>query len=254
MQTFVFAQNSSQKDSVLIQKEIAAKQRLDEIIKYGKEQCSKDSLRAINDSKTINKYYISITVPHGSDFPAQKELEQALKKLGIIWGGTWSGNCFGTYSSNSCYYSYMNLLTRKKFGDEFMNNLIKKSLLESIKKKPSIIFEYNEHLDWIYENNDLIANEIINTYFFSNFTYPKGYKNSSQTNQSFTEVWLSFNDETHKLTFESFEHHINMDHNRQFIPYFERKIKNFINSSIFVLSENSGRYDGVKTRFKIYYK
>jgi len=148
----------------------------------------------------------------------------------------------------------MNVFTEKKFGEDFMINLVRQSLLEYINTSPSIIFEYNEHLDWIYNNNDAIAGEMINNLFFKNFTYPKGYKNSLQKNGSFTIVQLNFDYENHILSLDSFEHYIDNNHNKQFIPYFERKIKNFINSPIFVLSENSGRYDGVKTSFKIYYK
>ena len=97
----IFGQAISREDSAKIDKEIESKKWLDEISRYRKEQCSKDSLKAVDDSKIINKYFIGIAAPYGSDFPADKELEASLKKLGIIWGGTWMGNCLTTYSSNS---------------------------------------------------------------------------------------------------------------------------------------------------------
>ncbi|GAA5093713.1 hypothetical protein GCM10023210_24650 [Chryseobacterium ginsengisoli] len=251
-QIFAFGQNTSKEDSIKIKREVEIKQRVQEILKYRKEQCSKDSLKAVEEAKTVNKYFINIVSPNGSDFPAKKGLESYLKNIGIIWGGTWMGNCFGTYSYNACYYQYMNQLTEEKFGKELIDGLVKKSLLDYIDKEPSAIFKYNDNFDLLYDENDFSGDKLINNYFFKDFTYPKGYEASKEKNQSFTEVELDFNDDTQKLSVENFKHHIDNNHNKQFIPYFEKKIRNFIKSRNFVNIEHS-RYE-VKTYFKIYYK
>ncbi|WP_415325354.1 hypothetical protein [Chryseobacterium sp. MMS23-Vi53] len=250
-QVFAFGQNVSE-DSIKNQREIEAKLRVQEILKYRKEQCSKDSLKAVEESKTVNKYFINIAAPNGSDFPAEKELEAYLKKIGVIWGGTWMGNCFGTYSYNACYYQYMNQFTKEKFGEEIIDNLVKKSLLDYISNEPSAIFKYNDNFELLYDENDFSKDKLINEYFFKDFIYPKGYKVSNEKNVNFTEVELAFDDNTRKLHIENFIHHIDNNHNKQFIPYFEKKIRYFVKSRNFVNIEHS-RYE-VKTYFKIYYK
>lgn len=250
----IFGQIFPKEDSVKMTKESEKKIWVQQRQRDLEEQCSLDSLNAVEDSKIINKYFINIAVPHGSNFPAKEELETALKKLGIVWGGTWMGNCIGAYTTNSCYYTYMNKFTKEKFGENVINNLIRQTLLDYIDKKPSAIFEYNDHLDWLYENNDAIADHLINLLFFKKFIYPKGYKKSLNKNQSFTKVHLIFDDTSHSLKPDYFEHQIDDRDKQKYISYFERKIRDFINSSIFVLSEHAGRYYGVKTSFVIYYK
>jgi len=251
---FIFGQVIFQKDSVEIKRESAMEKRLQEILKYKKEQCTKDSLIAVRDAKTVNKYFINNIAPNGSEFPAHKELEASLKKLGIFWGGTWMGNCMGTYSANSCYYHYMNEFTEEKFGKEIIQNIIRKSLLDYVEKNPSIIFEINDHLDWLYENNGMLADQLINQLFYKKYKYPKGYRKPPNIKDSFTTVYLSYDNTSHSLKLDHFRHQISDAHNQKFIPSFERMIIGFINSPIFVLSENAGRYNGLKTSFIIYYK
>lgn len=250
---FVFGQIASQKDSTETKRESEMNIRVQEILKYRKEQCNKDSLIAVHDAKTVNKYFINNIGPDGSDFPANRELDISLKKLGIVWGGTWMGNCTGRYSANSCYYHYMNEITEQKFGKEVIQNIIRKSLLDYIEKNPSIIFEYNDHLDWLYENNEVAANQLINKLFYKKYKSPKGYR-KSQNKDSFTTVHLFYDDVSHRLKLDHFKHQPADMNVQKFIPYFEQKITEFINSPIFVLSENAGRHNGVKTSFIIYYK
>lgn len=252
-QYFVFAQTFSKEDSFNLKRENEAKERLHEILKYRREQCTKDSLIAVRDAKTVNKYFINNIAPNGSDFPAKKQLEASLKKLGVVWGGTWMGSCTGGYSSNSCYYRYMNEFTEEKFGKEIVQNIIRKSLLDYIEKNPSIIFEYNDHLDWLYENNEVAANQLINQLFYKKYKSPKGYL-KSQNKDSFTIVHLFYDDVSHRLKLDHFKHQPADMNAQKFIPYFEQKITEFINSPIFVLSENAGRQNGVKTSFIIYYQ
>lgn len=249
-----FAQIISKEDSATVHRESEMNKRLQEILKYRKELCAKDSLIAVHDAKTENKYFINNIAPNGSNFPANKELEISLKKLGIFWGGTWIGNCLGTYTPNSCYYRFMNNFTEQKFGKDIIDHLVRQSLLDYIDKKPSIIFEYNDHLDWLYENNEAMADDIINRLFFKKFVYPNGYKKSANDNKSFTKVYLTFDEMSKRLKLDHFEHQITDPRNQKYISYLERNLRDFINSPIFVLSENAGRQNGVKTSFIIYYK
>ncbi|GEN75085.1 hypothetical protein [Chryseobacterium hagamense] len=254
IQNLIPGQAFPKEDSIKIIREIESRKWIKERAYYRKRECSNDSLRAVNDAKLINKYFISIAAPDGFDFPAQKELETALKKLRIVWGGTWMGNCIGAYTPNSCYYTNMNKFTEEKYGENVINNVIRQTLLDYIDKNPSVIFEYNDHLDWLYEDNEVIANDMINKLFYKKFAYPKGYKKSSNQRHSFTKVFLIFDDESQRLKLDHFEHQMD-DYNRvKYLYYFEGKIKDFINSSIFVLSKDAGRYNGVKTSFIIYYK
>ncbi|MBK1894274.1 hypothetical protein [Chryseobacterium paridis] len=228
--------------------------RYQERLKYFRKQCSSDSVKAVIDSKVENKYFIYLIAPGGDDFPAKKELGEALKKYNIIWGGTVMGSDIPLhYTDNLCYHRYMNYFTEKNFGEDFINNIIKQSILEHINENLSSIFEYNDHTYWLYEGTPQPADILINEYFFKNFTYPQSYKYSTQENQSFTEVTLELDEENYTLKLEGLNHHFENQQNEQFIPYFEKKIRNFIKSSKFALSRQNV-LRGVKKSFKIYYK
>lgn len=256
-QAFFFGQDKPAKitDSLKNEREIEYKKIFLERLKYYREQCSNDSIKAINDSKIKNKYFIYLIAPGGDDFPAKKELEEALKKSNIIWGGTIMGSDIpGHYTSDLCYNGYMSYFTEKKFGKDFIENIVRQSLLTHLNKNPSLIFEYNDHLDWIYKGDPQLADVLLNQYFFKNFKYPKGYQYSSKENESFTEVMLLLDEKDGILKLENFEHHIQNQHNKQFITYFEKTIRNFIKSSKFVPSYRAILYHGLKHSFKIYYK
>ncbi|WP_418122335.1 hypothetical protein ACNFU2_16390 [Chryseobacterium sp. PTM-20240506] len=256
-QAFLFGQDTSTKiaDSLRKEKEIEYIKRFQERQKYYNEQCSNDSIKAVEDSKIENKYFTYLIAPGGDDFPAKKEIEQALKKHNIIWGGAFMGSDIPAhYTSNLCYHRYMNYFTEKKFGKDLIEDIVKQSLVDHVNKNPSIIFEYNDNLNWIYKGDPKLADILLNTFFFKNFMYPKGYIDSSQKNQSFTKVMLYVDENDDTLKVESFDHHIINRYNKQFIPYFEKKIKSFIKSSKFVLSKRAILYNGIKYSFKIYYK
>ncbi|ASK31689.1 hypothetical protein CEY12_16910 [Chryseobacterium sp. T16E-39] len=256
-QAFFFGQDIPAKitDSLKSAREIEYKKIFLERLKYYKEQCSNDSIKAVNNSKIENKYFIYLTAPSGDDFPAKKELEEALKNYNIIWGGTMMGSDIpGHYISDLCYHHYMSYFTEKKFGKDFIENIVRQSLLNHLNKNHSVIFEYNEHLNWIYEGDPQLADVLLSQYFFKNFRYPKGYQYSSKENQSFTEVTLELDEENYTLKLEGLNHHFENQQNEQFIPYFEKKIRNFIKSSKFALSRQNVMRNGVKKSFKIYYK
>ncbi|MCT2408023.1 hypothetical protein NZD88_10780 [Chryseobacterium antibioticum] len=255
-QAFALGQAISNEDSISKQKNLEERIRISkESMKIYNELCHQDSLRASIDSKTQNKYFLYNIAPVGSDFPAKEEFKTILEKHNIIWGGMdMSIDRPHIYTPDKCYNIFMNTFTEKKFGENFMQNLVQKSLIEYIYKNPAIIFEHNDHLDWIYENNDAIADSLINKLFFKSFTYPTGYKTLAQKEQSFTEVNLELDETTYILKLESFKHRINNNHNEKFIPHFEKEISKFIKSHNFVLSKREVLHNGVKTSFKIYYK
>lgn len=256
IQLSLFGQDTlaSKEDSIRKQREIKAKQWFLEKQKYNHERCSQDSIRAVNDSKTQNKYFINTPAPSGDEFPAEEELKISLNKYNIIWGGTWMGSDIGGYSPNSCYNRYMTEFTEDKFGQVFIDDLVKQSILSYAVKNPTILFEHNDHLDWMYEGNYSIADKLLNECFFKKFNYPTNYKTSSKENDSFTEVGLELDENTNALKINGFKHHIVNNYNQQFIPYFEKRIRNFIESSNFTLSSRAALYNGTRTSFKIYYK
>lgn len=245
---------ASKGDSLTIQRERQAKQFFLERQKYNRKSCSQDSIRAVNDSKTQNKYFINTPAPSGDEFPAEEELKIALSKYNIIWGGTWMGSDIGGYSPNSCYNRYMTEFTEDKFGQVFIDDLVKQSVLSYAIKNPTILFEYNYHTDWIHDGNYPIADKLLNECFFKKFNYPTGYKASSIENESFTEVELELDRNTGVIKINGFKHHIVNNYNQQFILYFEKRIRNFFESSNFTLSTRAALYNGTRTFLKIYYK
>lgn len=256
IQLSLFSQDtlSPKQDSLTIQRERQARQYFLERQKYNRQSCNQDSVKAVNDSKTQNKYFINIPAPSGDEFPAKEELKITLNKYNIIWGGTWMGSDIGGYSPSSCYNRYMTELTEDKFGKVFIEDLVKQSVLSYAIKNPTILFEYNNHTDWIHDGNYPISDKLLNECFFKKFNYPAGYKASSKESESFTEVELELDRNTDGLKIDGFKHHIINNYNQKFIPYFEKGIRNFIESSNFTLSSRAALYNRVRKSFKIYYK
>jgi len=253
-QTIIFAQNIPTEDSIQKRQESERIQMFKKLLKQYKELCSKDSIRAVNDSKTQNKFYIFNSVPSGDDFPAKNELQDILKNNNVLWGGIGSGSDIPLhYTTDKCYSSYMNFFTEEKFGKDFINGLVKQALLQYIEKRPAIILSYNEHLDWIYENNNKIADDLINILFHKTFLYPKDYHHSLDE-ISYSEVKLVLNRENYIMDVENFVHHIEDKANKRFIPYFEKSIKNFIKSHNLNPTKEDVLYSGFKNTFRIYYK
>ncbi|WET48548.1 hypothetical protein PYS58_18480 [Chryseobacterium indologenes] len=226
-------------------------------IKYNKERCREDSIRAEHDSKIQNKYYINIAAPYGDNFLPGEELKEVLKKHTIIWGGEWMGSDSGGYSGG-CYYSMMTELTEKKFGKDFVDGLVAESVAQYVKKHPGKIFDRNEHTEWTYKGTYLIyndGNDLLNKDFFKNVPYPEGYQNyaPSQKYHSNTAVTLTLN-EKGKVLKEEFRHNIYNDHNLKYIPYFEKEIKKFIKYTTFEPVKYGGYPVKSETSFFIYYK
>ena len=256
LQSFLYAQESeaTTSDSLTKLRKIA----FAESRNYNKKLCREDSMRAVRDSEIQNKYLINIAAPDGDKFLPGEELKTILKKHNIIWGGEWMGSDIGGYSGG-CYYRTMTELTKKKFGEDFINGLVKESVALYVKKHPGKIFDYDEHTEWKYKGNYLSYtddNDQLNKDFFSHFTYPEDYENYNSSIQKYpsnTVVTLTL-DSKGKVLKHQFSHRIHNDHNLRYIPYFEKEIKKFIKYTKFESVKYSGYPVKSEVSFFIYYK
>ncbi|MGE8553635.1 MAG: hypothetical protein ACN6OB_06825 [Chryseobacterium jejuense] len=252
LQSYLYAQESTASINNSLTE--AYKER----INYIKKRCSEDSIKAVQDSKIQNKYFINIAAPYGNSFLPGEELKTILEKHNIIWGGEWMGSDIVGYSGE-CYYSFMTELTKNKFGKDFVDSLIKESVVQYVKKHPGKIFKRDEHTKWTYKGTYLSYtddNDQLNKDFFNNFIYPEGYGNydpSQQKYHSSTAVTLILDEKGNPLK-EEFRHHIYNEHNLKYIPYFEKEIKKFIKYTKFEPVKYRGCPVKSKTAFSIYYK
>ena len=145
------------------------RERLEMQLKIYEEKCTKDSNRALEDSKTKTIYYFSIPAPNGEEFLQEKEFSEILKPHGIIFGGTWMGSDLaGYYTSQQCYYSKMTKLAEDKFGESFFEDKIQLALELFIKNNPDRIFDYR-HDDLIFTKNNFEID------LWRGFKLPKSY-------------------------------------------------------------------------------
>ncbi len=232
---FIFIQISLSGQNTVLSKDDSLELKYQQMIKerrnYYTESCTRDSLRAINDSKTQNRYYINIAAPNGDEFLPSNELKEVFQKHGIIWGGTWMGSDIaGSYAYNTCYYHYTTELTEKKLGKNLIDNLIKEAVAQYVIKNPNKIFSNDEHSEWLYKGTfpSYDGNDQLNEDFFKNFIYPKNYDYSKQQYQSVTYVTLSLDQTGKVLKIKDIYHNIYNINNKQFVAYFEKEIKKFI--------------------------
>lgn len=161
------------------------KKRWEEINKRFEEQCTKDSNRALEDSKSQSIYYINIPAPNGDDFLQEKEFSEILKPHGITFGGSWMGSDIaGYYTSNLCYYSSMTGYAKKKFGEKFFEDKIKQALELFIKNNPERIFDYRRESLQFSENNFEVD-------FWEKYKLPKNYI-TKRDGENFSKVYASF--------------------------------------------------------------
>ncbi|MDQ1163633.1 hypothetical protein QE422_004001 [Chryseobacterium sp. SORGH_AS 447] len=255
-QIFICRQVFSKEYSIKIIKETETRKWREEVANYQKEQCYRDSLRAVNESKLKNKYYINIAAPYGDRFIPSEELKILLKKYDIIWGGEWMGSDIGGYAPNSCYYTYMTKLTREKFGEEFIDNLIKKSVSNYVKKHPDKIFDEDEHTDWKYKGTytDVSGKDVLNKDFSNAFLYPKDYDYTKNKYNSQTIAIINLDNTGKVLKIEKFYHHIYNENNQKYIPYFEKEIKKFIQNCKFEPLKYAGYPVKSKIGLRFFYK
>lgn len=247
----------STEDSVKIQKDAESKRFHEKLKKSYKIECTSDSIKAVNDSKTQNKYYINIAAPYGDEFLPSLELKEILQKNNIIWGGTWMGSdLMGLYSEELCYYVEMTRITEEKFGKDFIDNLVKESVSKYVEKNPKKIFGKSEHLKWLYKNKnlDFWGDNLLNKEFFEKFIYPKNYDYSKQKYKSLTHVTLVLDKNGKVLKIKNLQHHFYNESNKAFIPYFEKEIKKFIRNTKFEPVKYRGFPVKSEITFGLFYK
>lgn len=166
-------------------------------------------------------------------------------------------SCIGAYPSNSCYNMYMTKITEDQFGKEYIDNLVKESVALYVKKHPKKIFDSDEHTDWTYKGTYLSYtndNDLLNQDFFKGFTYPKDYDYTVQKYNSSTVVILNLDEKGNILGKKKFQHNIYNEHNKMYIPYFEKEIDKFIKSTKFAPIKYRGYPVKCEISFFIYYK
>ncbi|WP_312761792.1 hypothetical protein [Epilithonimonas sp.] len=234
------------------------KKFLDQSQKHYRQNCKKDSLKAVSDSKEINKYYMNIPAPYGDEFLPASELEIILRENNISWGGYYMGSDIGGYNGE-CYELYMTKETEKKYGKDFIDNLLKKSVSDYVQKNPDLIFKHSDFLEWTYNGSYLdfmYGNDDLNKAFFSTFSYPHNYQSykPSDKYKSLSDVSILLNENGKLLKIVSFHHHIYNSANNRFVPYLEKNLRKFVEKSIFSPATYSGFPVKAEINLRIYYK
>lgn len=246
-QSLALAQNDS-----IQRKFLEAKKR------YYTENCKKDSLRAIEESKMVNRYFMSIPAPYGDEFLPTNELEEILKKNNIIWAGFWMGSDIGGYNGE-CYELSHTKATERKFGKMFLDNLIKAAVSNYIKKNPNIIFKHSHYLKWNY-NGDYLdflngADEL-NKAFFSTFSYPNDFQfhKAEEKYKSSSDISILLDNKGKVLKIIDFHHHIYNSENNKFVPYLEESLKKFVTTTKFEPATYSGFPVKAEVNLRIFYR
>jgi len=226
--------------------------------KHYDKNCKKDSLRAVSDSKTINKYYMNIPAPYGDEFLPASELEVILRENNISWGGYYMGSDIGGYNGE-CYGLYMTKETEKKFGETFTNNLLKIAVSNYVKKNPDLIFKHSDFLEWTYNgsySDFMYGNDDLNKAFFTTFSYPNDYQfyKPSDKYKSLSDVSILLNETGKVIKIVSFYHHIYNPENNRFVPFLEESLKKFVGNSVFSPATYSGFPVKAEINLRIYYK
>lgn len=216
------------------------RERLEMQLKIYEEKCTKDSNRALEDSKTKTIYYFSIPAPNGEEFLQEKEFSEILKPHGIIFGGTWMGSDLaGYYTSQQCYYSKMTKLAEDKFGESFFEDKIQLALELFIKNNPDRIFDYR-HDDLIFTKNNFEID------LWNKFKLPKNYIRRKE-NGKFSKIYASFtinkNGKSENVEFET--DFINVDNLK-----FEKQILSSIKNQILNYKWKPNTYKGFAVKSK----
>jgi hypothetical protein len=198
-----------------------------------KKQCSIDSLKAIEDSKTKTIYYINIPAPNGYDLLQKNELSEILKKYNIEFGGTWMGSDIaGTYSDNQCYNWIMTKNAEKKFGEEFFEEKINEALKIFIKRNPNRVFDYRtEEIDYSAKILGIKEEEQSKTLkigFWKKYKLPRDYIfKKNEEYYSFVNAYFII-DQKGKVSDLEVEAKIQNPENKKHKDYFEKSFKEYI--------------------------
>lgn len=211
-----------------------------------KELCHKDSLRAVNDSRETNRYFIQIPALSPFDFHPSAELSSILKKHHIIWGGTWMGSDLpGSYSNSECYKSHSSKLTEQKFGKSFITKLIRKSVRHYQRNNPDMFFDGGIFLENFYKDVKIKiwdSGNQLNKDFFKDFKYPLEYLQfeAGEKEKSYSSVDIRINKNGKVVEILPTKHYFKNSLNKKHSLYFEKELIKFINKSKWSPSEYCG--------------
>lgn len=216
--------------------------------KIHRELCRADSIRAVSDSKKINRYFIQIPALAPFDFHPSAELNAILKKYHITWGGTWMGSDLpGSYSNEECYKIYSSKFTEQKFGKSFINNLIKKSVRQYQRNNPDVFFDGGLFFEAFYKGDKIKKWDFdnqLNRDFFKKFTYPIDYVQFDKNNdkeKSFSSVDIRLNKKGKIIEILPINHHFQNSLNKKHSLYFEKELISFIKKSKWSAAEYLGQ-------------
>lgn len=214
------------------------------------ENCKRDSLKAVEDSKTKTIYYINIPAPNGFDIIYGKELSEILKEDNIIYGGSWMGSdIIGHYSHQECYMSYMTRFAEEKFGKSYFEEKTNIALKLFLKNNPNRIFDYrSDELDYkpiIFEAKNYDEQKHSIDKFWKNYPLPKNYIKRKAEDNSYIYASFILNQEG-KISNLEVEAEIQNPKNKKFQKYLEKNFTQFIKS----LKWQAQTYKGYKIKSK----
>lgn len=167
------------------------KRLLHEEMKLSRENCKKDSLRAMEESKYNMSYSIPVSVPamNSDFFLAEKELIEELRKNNLGYGGYIIGNCFGI--PDNCFQWEMNRQAENKYGKAFFEKLKKNATKQFLIHNPERIFEFEEcDMESRYTKAKTYKEmmDMMKLDFNKIFVYPEGFELKKTDQYSYSEA------------------------------------------------------------------
>lgn len=144
--------------------------------------------------------------------------------------------------SDNCYELEMTKKIDEKYGPEFRNTIIKKSVLQYINENPNVNFDFEE-VDTIarYPNSKNYSSSLSNPSddFNKEFKYPKNYNFKKIEYYSITsaEFIILKNGNIKNLTVES---NFEDSKNNRFKSHFEKSVSNFIRQTNWIAASIHG--------------
>ncbi|MBW8358432.1 MAG: hypothetical protein K0M63_01365 [Weeksellaceae bacterium] len=193
------------------------------------ERCKADILKARQDAKNANIYFLVLPAPQLEEFLPENELKNLLAANDIKWGGFQFGSDISAYYPKDCYASEHNKLTEEKFGEKKLENLVAKSYELFAKNNFRRVFEMSE-VDAKPKTN--IENEKnIENLFWANLEEPTGYTTRKPPEHlSYVEVVFLI-DQRGKVTDLKINSKFQNPKNKKYTKFFQKKLKKLVNGT-----------------------
>lgn len=228
-----------------------------EEMKAAKNGCTKDSLRAVEESKYNLSYSLPLPTPAMSDdmFLPEKELIQLLKEKNIGYGGYILGNCFGI--PDNCFQWEMNRIVEQKFGKQFIENLKKEATKKFVENNPEKIFRFEEcDMESRYFPAKTYKEMIdkMKTDYLKNFVYPQDFisrKKDDKYSYAEASFILDKNGNISKVRVE-----LSLEEKKNYIysSYLINSLKTFVENSKWKTATYKGFPVNSEMRVLIFYK